>query len=76
MLEKEGQELKASLTASQKECQEVKQEHQALLDWKKEKETLINETEAVQKDLTDNISSLESRITSMSEAADQLKVRG
>lgn len=76
MLEKEGQELKASLTASQKECQEVKQEHQALLDWKKEKETLINETEAVQKDLTDNISSLESRITSMSDAADQLKVRG
>lgn len=73
--EKESQELKAALTASQKGCEDLKQEHRALLEWKKEKESLINETEAVQKELTDNISSLEKTLASVNEAADELKVR-
>lgn len=75
VLEKESQELKSNLTASQNECKELKQEHQALLDWKKEKEALINETEAVQKELTDKIHSLESSLGSLSEANDELKVK-
>lgn len=74
VLEKESQELKANLTASQKECAELKKEHQALLEWKKEKETLINETEAVQKDLTDKIDILEKSLHSVNKATDQLKV--
>lgn len=74
VLEKESQELKSNLTASQ-ECNELKKEHQALLEWKKEKENLINETEAVQKDLTDKIGNLEKSLTSVNEATDQLKVR-
>lgn len=75
VLEKESQELKSNLTASQNECKELKQEHQVLLEWKKEKETLINETEAVQKDLTDKIRNLENSLTSLNEATDELKVR-
>lgn len=75
VLEKESQELKSNLTASQKEGNDLKKEHQALLEWKKEKETLINETEAVQKDLTDKIGNLEKSLTSVNEATDQLKVR-
>lgn len=75
VLEKESQELKSNLTMSQNECKELKQEHQALLEWKKEKETLINETEAVQKDLNDKIGNLENSLTSLNEATDELKVR-
>lgn len=75
VLEKESQELKSNLSASQNECKELKQEHQALLEWKKEKETLINETEAVQKDFTDKIGNLENSLSSMNEATDELKVR-
>ena len=75
VLEKESQELKSTLTASRNECKELKQEHQTLLEWKKEKETLINETEAVQKDLTDKIGNLENSLTSLNKAADDLKVR-
>lgn len=75
VLEKESQELTSSLTESQSECRNLKQEHQALLDWKKEKETLINETEAVQKELADKISSLEKSLCSLNEANDELKVK-
>lgn len=75
VLEKESQELKSSLTASQSECKELKQEHQALLEWKNQKETLINETEAVEKELTDKISNLKNSLSSLNEANDELKVR-
>lgn len=74
VMEKESQELKSNLTASQNERKELKEEHQALLEWKKEKETLINETEAVQKDLTDKIGNLENSLTSLNEANDEVKV--
>lgn len=67
--------MKSNLSASQNECKELKQEHQALLDWKNEKETLINETEAVQKELADKITSLESSLGSLNEANDELQVR-
>lgn len=75
VLEKESQELKSNLSASQNECKELKQEHQALLDWKNEKESLINETEAVQKEFADKITSLESSLGSLNEANDELQVR-
>lgn len=75
VLEKENQELKSNITAGQKECDELKKEHQALLDWKKEKESLINDTEEMQKDLTDKIVTLEKSLISVNEVTDQLKVR-
>lgn len=75
VVEKESEELKKSLTVSQNECKEVKQQYQALLEWKKEKETLINETEAVQKELTDKIGNLENSLSSLNETSDELKVR-
>lgn len=67
--------MKSNLSASQNECKELQQEHQALLDWKNEKESLINETEAVQKEFADKITSLESSLGSLNEANDELQVR-
>lgn len=75
VLEKESQELKSTLTQSQTECANLKQEHHTLLEWKTEKETLINETEAVQKVFTDKINNLESNLISLNESNDKLKVR-
>lgn len=75
LAEKESQELKANLNSSQKECEELKQGHSALLQWKKEKETLVNETEAVQKELTEKICFLEKKLAEVDEAADELKVK-
>lgn len=75
VVEKESQELKASLSSRQKECEELKKEHSALLQWKKEKETLVSETEAVQKELTDKISILEKKLAAVGEATDELQVK-
>lgn len=75
MLERENKELKSSITAGQNECDELKKEHQALLDWKKDKESLINGTEETQKDLNDKIVSLEKSLISVNEVTDQMKVR-
>lgn len=72
--EKENHELKSSLGASQTECKELRQEHQALLEWKNQKEALINETEAVQKELTDKIGNLENDLGSLNNTKDQLNV--
>lgn len=74
VLEKESQELKSNLAVSQKEHADLKQEHQALLEWKTEKETLINTTEAVQKELSDKINNLEDSLRTLNEANDELKV--
>lgn len=75
LAEKESRELKANLNSSQKQCEELKHEHSTLLQWKKEKETLVNETEAVQKELTDKISVLEQKLATVDEATDELKVK-
>lgn len=75
LAEKESQELKANLSSSQKECEELKHEHSTLLQWKKDKETLVNETEAVQKELTDKISILEKKLAAVDEVTDELKVQ-
>ncbi|CAL8403773.1 unnamed protein product [Boreogadus saida] len=73
VLEKEGQALGASLASSQRECTEQRLEHQALLAWKAEKEALIDQTEAVQGDLRENISGLESAISQLNKDHDELK---
>lgn len=75
VLEKENQELKSNITVGQKECDELKKEHQALLDWKKEKESLINDSEETQKDLKNKIVTLEKSLISVNDVADQIKVR-
>uniref|UniRef100_A0A8C4ZIH5 Centromere protein F n=1 Tax=Gadus morhua TaxID=8049 RepID=A0A8C4ZIH5_GADMO len=73
VLEKEGQALGASLASSQRECTEQRLEHQALLAWKAEKEALIDQTEAVQGVLRENISRLESAISQLNKDHDELK---
>lgn len=73
-LEKEKQELRSSVAAGQKQNQDLREEHQALLDWRREKESLINDTEAVQKDLKDRTMSLEKSLVSANEATEQMKV--
>lgn len=73
---KEGQELKKNLGASHDECKQLTQKHQALLDWKNEKDTLINNAEAMQKELTDKIGALDKSLTSQNEANEELKVKG
>lgn len=75
VLEKENQELKSIVTVGQKECDELKKEHQALLDWKKEKESLINDSEETQKDLKNKIVTLEKSLISVNDVTDQIKVR-
>lgn len=75
MLEKENQELKSNISAGQRESEELRREQQALLDWKKEKESLVNNTEATQRDLNEKISSLEKSLVSVNEVTDQMKVR-
>ena len=74
-LETESQELKSNLTVSQNECKTLKEEHQALLEWKKEKELLVNEAETVQKDLNDKINSLDRNLSSVNVANEELQVR-
>lgn len=75
MLEKENQELKSTFTTGRKDYDKLTKEHQALLDWKKEKELLINDTEEMQKDLNDKIVSLEKSLVSVKDATDQMKVK-
>ncbi|XP_061881910.1 centromere protein F isoform X2 [Entelurus aequoreus] len=70
---KESQELKNSLAASHDECKKLTQEHQALLDWKKEKEMLINDVESMQKQLTDKIDVLDNSLSSQKEANEEMK---
>ncbi|XP_019751367.1 centromere protein F-like [Hippocampus comes] len=70
---KEGQELKKNLGASHDECKQLTQKHQALLDWKNDKDKLINNAEAMQKELTDKIGALDKSLTSHNEANEELK---
>lgn len=75
MLGNENQEQKSNITAGQKDCDHLKKEIQAVLDWKKEKATLINYTETIQKELNEKIVTLEKSLISANEVTDQLKVR-
>ncbi|XP_011607920.1 centromere protein F isoform X1 [Takifugu rubripes] len=75
LLGNENQEQKSNITAGQKECDHLKKEIQALLDWKKEKETLINYTETIQKELNEKIVTLEKSLISANEVTDQLKLQ-
>lgn len=74
-LETESHELKSNLTVSQNESKSLKEEHQALLEWKNEKEILINGTEACQKELNDKINSLERNLSSLNVDVDELQVK-
>lgn len=73
-LEKEKQELRSSVAAGQRESQDLRVEHQALLDWRREKESLINDAEAVQEELRSRMISLEKSLVSANEATQQMKV--
>lgn len=74
MLKNENQEQKSNITAGQNECDQLRKENQALLDWKKEKESVINHTEAMQKQLNDKIVTLEETLMSANELTEKTKV--
>lgn len=76
MLVNENQEQKSNVTTGQQECEHLKKEIQVLLDWKNEKETLINHTEAIQKQLNEKIVTLEKSLISANEVTNELKVKG
>ncbi|XP_072320728.1 uncharacterized protein cenpf [Eucyclogobius newberryi] len=75
ILEKDCQELNSSLVVCQNECAELKQAHEALLQWKNEKETLVNDTEAVQNGLKEQLSSSENNVNMLNEVNEELKKR-
>lgn len=75
LLGNENQQQKSNITAGQKECDHLKKQTQARLDWKKEKETLINHTETIQKELNEKILTLEKSLIFADEDTDQLKVK-
>ncbi|XP_062303540.1 centromere protein F [Osmerus eperlanus] len=72
-MENENKYLKATLGSSQKECVDLRKEHETLLQWKTEKETLINDTETVQQGLTSRISELEKSVVSLNDDHSVLK---
>lgn len=74
VLKNENQEQKSNISAGQKECDQLREENQALLDWKKEKESVINHTEAMQKQLNDKIVTLEENLISVNEFSEKMKV--
>lgn len=75
VLDKECHQLKSTLIASQNECDEHRKEHESLLRWKTEKETLINDTEAVQNSLKDQLKNLEKSVGMLNDVNNDLKVR-
>ncbi|CAL9701706.1 unnamed protein product [Knipowitschia caucasica] len=73
VLTKECEELKSCLVSAKNENAEVKQAHEALLQWKTEKETLVNDTEAVQNELKEKLSSSEISVNMLNETNAELK---
>lgn len=74
VLKNENQEQKSNISAGQKESDQLRKENQVLLDWKKEKESVINHTEAMQKQLNDKIVTLEKNLISVNEFTEKMKV--
>ncbi|KAK7153193.1 hypothetical protein R3I93_011176 [Phoxinus phoxinus] len=58
-VEKENENLKMTSNSYQKEVAEMKKEYEALLDWKNEKELLINNTESNREEMLSKIADLE-----------------
>jgi len=69
-VEKENEDLKMTSNSCQKEVAEMKKEYEALLEWKNEKEQLINNTESNLEEMQSKISDLERDKAKLSDAHD------
>ncbi|XP_056122271.1 centromere protein F [Rhinichthys klamathensis goyatoka] len=69
-VEKENEDLKMTSNSCQKEVAEMKKEYEALLEWKNEKEQLINNTESNLEEMLSKIADLEIDKAKLSDAHD------
>uniref|UniRef100_A0A8C2DDT8 Centromere protein F n=1 Tax=Cyprinus carpio TaxID=7962 RepID=A0A8C2DDT8_CYPCA len=74
-MEKENEDLKMTSSSCQKEVTEMKKEYEALLQWKTEKEQLINNTESNREEMLRKIADLESDKAKLSDAHHVLQKR-
>uniref|UniRef100_A0A671NBQ2 Centromere protein F n=1 Tax=Sinocyclocheilus anshuiensis TaxID=1608454 RepID=A0A671NBQ2_9TELE len=72
-MEKENKDLKMTSNACQKEVAETKKEFEALLQWKTEKEQLINNTESNREEMLSKIADLENDKAKLNYAHDGLQ---
>uniref|UniRef100_A0A8C1CQZ9 Centromere protein F n=1 Tax=Cyprinus carpio carpio TaxID=630221 RepID=A0A8C1CQZ9_CYPCA len=75
VMEKENEDLKMTSSSCQKEVAEMKKDYEALLQWKTEKEQLINNTESNREEMLRKIEDLESDKAKLSDAHDGLQKR-
>ncbi|KPP71133.1 centromere protein F-like, partial [Scleropages formosus] len=66
-LEKECQDLNLTLSSKQNESAELKQQTECLMEWKREKESLINNIETERNAMLNRISELEKDISSLND---------
>ncbi|KAF4102363.1 centromere protein F [Onychostoma macrolepis] len=71
-MEKENEDLKMTSNSCQKEISEMKKEYEALLQWKTEKEQLINNTESNREEMLSKIADLENDKAKLNDAHDGL----
>ncbi|XDV43416.1 hypothetical protein PO909_011900 [Leuciscus waleckii] len=69
-VEKENEDLKMTSNSCQKEVAEMKKEYEALLEWKNEKEQLINNAESNREEMLSKIADLEKDKAKLSDAHD------
>ncbi|XP_059376572.1 centromere protein F-like [Carassius carassius] len=72
-MEKENEELKMTSNSCQKEAAEMKKEFEALLQWKTDKEQLINNTESNREEMLSKIADLENDKAKLNDAHDGLQ---
>uniref|UniRef100_A0A672KQ06 Centromere protein F n=1 Tax=Sinocyclocheilus grahami TaxID=75366 RepID=A0A672KQ06_SINGR len=72
-MEKENEDLKMTSNSCQKEVAEMKKEFEALLQWKTEKEQLINNTESNREEMLSKIADLENDKAKLNYAHDGLQ---
>uniref|UniRef100_A0A8C1NYD6 Centromere protein F-like n=1 Tax=Cyprinus carpio TaxID=7962 RepID=A0A8C1NYD6_CYPCA len=72
-MEKEKEDLKMTSNSCQKEAAEMKKEFEALLQWKTEKEQLINNTESNREEMLSKIADLENDKAKLNYAHDGLQ---
>lgn len=71
-LEKESEDLKMTANSCQKEVAEMKKEYETLLQWKTEKEQLINNAESNREEMLNKIADLERDLATLNGANDSL----
>lgn len=74
-VEKENEDLKMTSNSCQKEISELKKEYEVLMEWKNEKEQLINNAESNHQEMQNKIANLEKDKAELSDAHDGFQKR-